>query len=213
MKIHAIDSEKIETAINDFENHIDFEFVPVIAKKSSYVEHISWVLSLLFLILFIGIIDYIFVTHLPDTWMSKTPFYIAAPFVAFLLGVILDKSDYVDRFFITKAERNRQVLEKAELIFYKNRWHEVKSQNAVMLYISVMERQIVLFHDPKIQFKDIKTLNNELLKILQYSFKRGDFEEGLLKCIEHLKLSLKPHFAKAHPSSNNVANRLIWWND
>lgn len=211
MKINEINSNKIEKAIEDFEKQVHFEFIPVIAKKSSYVEHISWVLSLLFLVFFIGLIDWVFSTYLHDSWMSKTPFYIAAPFVAFILGIILDKSDYVDRFFITKAERTRQVEEKAELVFYRHNFH--KHSNALMLYISVMERQIVLFHAPSIEFKDIKALDEELLKILQVSFKKSDFEDGLLKSIEHLKARLVPHFAKIEPSSNIVANKLIWLND
>lgn len=208
MKIHEIDSNKIEQAIENFEKQVHFEFIPVIAKKSSYVEHISWVLSLLFLVFFIGMIDWIFSTYLHDSWMSKTPFYIAAPFISFLLGVILDKSDYVDRFFITKSERARQVQEKAEIVFHRHGFH--KHSNALMLYISVMERQIVLFHDSRIEFKDIKALNEELLQILQLSFKKCDFEEGLLKSIEHLKTRLVPHFAKSEPSENIVANKLIW---
>ena len=90
---NKINVQKIEEAIADFESHLDFEFIPVIARKSSYVEHISWVLSLLFLILFMGLIDYVFATSLHDSYMSPTPYYIAAPFLAVLCGFLLDKSD------------------------------------------------------------------------------------------------------------------------
>ena len=216
---NKINTQKIEEAIADFESAVDFEFIPVIAKKSSYVEHIGWVLSLLFLILFMGITEYIFATHLQDSYMSPLPFYIAGPFLAVLCGALLDKSDWVDRFFITKSERIRQVQEKAERIFYKHQLHELKSQNALLLYISVMERQIVLFHDPRMKFEKMRQIDQELLKILQESFKNKDFEAGLLKAIAHLKISLYPHFSygeegrNAQKSENFVPNKLIWWND
>lgn len=214
MKIQDINSAAIEKAIEDFENTVDFEFVPVIAKKSSYVEHISWVLSLLFLVLFIGLIDYVFAWHLHDSWMSRTPFYVASPFVAFILGVLLDKSDLVDRFFITKKERTRQVQEKAELYFYRQGLHELKNKNALLLYISVMEKQIVIFHDPEVCFEKMSQLDAELLQVLQSYFKKHDFEDGLLKAIEHLKLSLQPHFPKNEAcQANPVPNKLIWVND
>lgn len=214
MKINKlIDSQHVEAAIEDFEKQVDFEFIPVIAHKSSYVEHISWVISLLFLVAFIGVIDALFATYLYDSWMSKTPFYVAAPFISFVFGLLLDKSDYVDRFFITKKERQRQVQEKAELIFYRKRLHELKSKNALLLYISVMERQIVLFPDPNTDFKDMHRVSEELLALLQVSFKHDDFEAGILKAIEHLKTSLITHFPKTQTGSNEMPNKLIWIND
>ena len=211
--IKHIDSKKIEKAIEDFEKSVDFEFIPMIAHKSSYIEHISWVISLLVLVMAIGIIDWLFSTHLYDSWMSKTPFYIAAPFVAFAFGILLDKSDYVDRFFITKKERQRQVYEKAELSFYRRRLHELKSKNALLLYISVMERQIVLRPDPNMQFADMNKVTEELLGLLQVSFKDGDFEAGIIGAIAHLKTSLISHFPKTDLSINEMPNKLIWIND
>ncbi|MEK6628745.1 MAG: hypothetical protein AABY53_08970 [Bdellovibrionota bacterium] len=210
-----INTQKIESAIAEFESHIDFEFIPVIANKSSYVEHISWVLSLIFLILFMGLIDYIFSVHLQDSYMSPLVCYTVAPFLAVLCGVLLDKSDWVDRFFITKPERTRQVQEKAERIFYKHQMHELKSQNALILYISVMERQIVLFHDPRIKFEKMQQIDEQILSILQQSFKSGDFEAGLLNAIAHLKTELLPHFPLKEPSKdqNFVPNKLIWWDE
>lgn len=214
MKIKRIDTARIEQAIEDFERVVDFEFIPVIAKKSSYVEHISWVLSLLFMVFFIGLIDVVFATWLQDSWMSRTPFYVAAPFVAFALGVLLDKSDWVDRFFITRAERRRQVHEKAELVFYRQRLNELKSKNALLLYISVMERQLVVFHDPHLDSAKMQEVDEELIRVLQGHFRRQDFEEGLIQSIGHLKAALGPHFPKkAADSPNVVPNKLIWWND
>lgn len=211
--INKINVTKIENAITDFEKDLDFEFIPVIARKSSYVEHISWIISLLLLVFSIGLIDWIFATYLHDSWLSKWPFYVAAPIIAFALGVFLDKLDVVDRFFITKAERIRQVQEKAELLFYRKRLHELKSKNALLLYISVMERHIVLFHDPNMKFEKIQQIESELLSVLQSSFKKSQYEEGLLQAISHLKKSLKPHFSKSQASENAVANKLIWLND
>ncbi len=211
--ISKINVEKIEQAITDFEKDLDFEFIPVIARKSSYVEHISWIITLLLLVFSLGLIDWIFASYLYDSWLSKWPFYVAAPIVAFGLGVFLDKLDVVDRFFITKAERIRQVQEKAELLFYRKRLHELKSKNALLLYISVMERQIVLFHDPNMKFEQIQQIESELLAVLQSSFKKSQYEEGLLAAINHLKQSLQPHFSKTGVNENAVANKLIWLND
>jgi uncharacterized membrane protein len=209
-----ISLQKVSDAIADFEDSVNFEFVPVISMKSSYTEHIAWVISLLFLLIFIGLIDFVFKAQMSDSWMSLDYFYIAAPFLAFVSGFILDKSDTVDRFFISKAERARQVQQMAEYVFFKSHLAELKSQNALLLYISVMERKIVLFPDPRLKFEHMREINQELLQILQQSFKREDFEEGLLKAIAHLKQRLAPHYGYAPgvtKGENTVPNKLIWW--
>ncbi|MGZ3725342.1 MAG: hypothetical protein ACXWQQ_06065 [Pseudobdellovibrio sp.] len=209
-KVKKINSDRIEKAVDDFESKVEFEFIPVIADKSSYDGHIVWLLSLLFLFVFIGLIDWLMNVYLADSWTPKEYLYLAAPVLAYLCAFLLDNSDYIDRFFISKRERTRQVHEKAELVFYRKRLHELKSHNALMLYISVMERQIVLLPDPHMKFEHIKEINHELLKILQHSFKNSDFEEGLVSAIEHLKKRLAPHFSKKEASTNNYPNKLIW---
>jgi uncharacterized membrane protein len=208
-----IRSEVVERMIEDFESELDFELIPVIAKKSSYVEHISWVISLVFLLVFLAAIEWYFAVHLSDSWTARWPIYIALPFVSFAFGVALDKSDLIDRFFISKRERSRQADEKAELFFYRRRLHEIKSKNALLLYISLMERHIVLFHDPRIQFDQIEKIEQEMLSILQQSFKNGHFEKGLVDAIRHLKTALLPHFKREKLLENSFPNKLIWLQD
>lgn len=209
MNIESIDNKKIEQAIYDFESEVDCEFIPVITPKSSYVEHIKWILSLLILILFLGLIEIWFY----NSWESKTWFYLAAPFVSIILGSLLDKSDLVDRFCISKAERTRQVFEKAQRTFFYKRLDQVKSNNSLLLFISKMERQIVLLPDPRISRMteaELKDLTSELLKVLQSQFKSAEFEQGILSAIELLKKRLKPRFPRTSTAENAVANRLIW---
>ncbi len=209
-KIKKINQERIETAIADFEKSVDFEFIPVIAQKSSYVEHIIWMISLIILVLLMGCIETLFQTYMSDSWMPHWPFYAAAPFISFLIGYLLDKSDRIDRFFISKKSRAKQVQDKADLFFYERRLHELKSNQALLLYVSVMERQIILKPDPRLQFDGLQELTNELLVVLQDSFKKSDFEGGILNSITHLKKTLEIRFKKTQISDNIVPNKLIW---
>jgi uncharacterized membrane protein len=212
MSIKSIDEKKIAEAISDFESAVDFEFVPVICENSSYVEHIQWMISLILLLLFVGFIDGVFY----DSWGSKTYYYLAAPILAIILGTILDKSDIVDRFFISKPERIRQAFEKAQRIFFLQKLNEVKTNNSLLLFISVMERQIVLLPDPKIEklsSEQLRKLTESALQILQTNFKASKFEDGLIETIKMLKIELQEHFPRTSNSTNEVANKLIWWND
>ncbi len=208
MKIKNIDNLKIEKAIDDFESSVDCELIPVITKQSCYVEHISWVSSLLLLILFIGLID----VFLQDSWASKTLYYVLAPVLATVLGHMLDKSDLVDRFFVTKKERERQVMEKAQRIFFIKRNEATKSRQAILLFVSIMERRIVVFPDPAMKIEGLLELQNQLLQIIQADFKKGHFEQGFLDAIQYLKTQLAGKFPQtSKQSENHFANKLIWW--
>lgn len=204
-----VNTQKIEQAIADFETEVDFELVPIITKKSSFTEHIGWMISLLLLLLFVITIDFFF----QDSWSSKTGYYIAAPFVAVFLGLLLDKSDIVDRFFISKTERARQVHEKAQRIFFLKHLHEIKRYNSLVLFVSVMERKIVILPDPRLKFEGLQEMQQKLLSLIQKDFAQKKYEEGFLNAISFLKTELKSRFPRSQQLSENlVPNKLIWWN-
>ncbi len=208
MKSRNIDELKIEKAIDDFESYIDCELIPVITKQSSYIEHISWVISLLLMILFIGLIDF----FLQDSWASKTMYYVMAPVLATIFGHLLNKSAVVGRFFISKKERERQVMEKAQRIFFIKRNEASKSNQAILLFVSIMERRIVIFPDPMMNIEGLGNLQNQLLKIIQTSFKKGDYDQGFLDAIQYLKMQLAAKFPlNGKQTENQFANKLIWW--
>ncbi len=208
MKLSKINDQNIEKAVDEFEASIDCELIPVITNKSCYVDHISWIISLMLLILFIGLIDF----FLQDSWASRTMYYVMAPIISTLLGHLLDKSDWVDRFFISKKERERQVMEKAQRIFFIKRNEVSKSGQAILLFVSVMERRIVIFPDPAMKIKGLAELQNKMLTIIQADFKNGDYEHGFLNAIQYLKTELAAEFPQtSKPGENQFSNKLIWW--
>lgn len=208
MSFKKMDYKKIEAAIDDFESAVDFELVPVISERSSYVEHISWVISLLLLIAFFALIDFCF----QDSWASRTIYYALAPVVAVLFGHFLQKIDFIARFFISKHERSRQVLEKAQRIFFLKRLDQVKSHHALLLYVSIMEKKIVILPDPNMEMEHLVDLQNKLLQVVQIAFKLGQYEQGFLDAITFLKTELKPKFPQLNKNAENqVPNKLIWW--
>jgi uncharacterized membrane protein len=204
-----IDSKLISEAIEKFESEIDFEFIPVIAGKSSYVDHVKWMISLFLLLLFVGLIDYFF----QDSYASKVPYFIAAPILAIILGALLDKSDWVDRFFISKPERQRQAFHMAERIFFKKKLHESKSHNALLLFISVLEREIVLLPDPRSNITNIQQISDQLLQTLQKAFKKNQYQQGLIDALDLLRSNLIEKHKKTSETPNQFSNTLIWWKD
>ncbi len=207
---NRIDSNKIEKAIAEFEKHVDFELVPVITPKSSYTDHIGWMISLILLLVFVSTIDLFF----QNSWASKTNYYIAAPFLAVILGHLIDKSDWVDRFFITKPERKRQAFEKAQRVLFLKQLHELKNHNSMVLFVSVMEKQIIVLPDPRLKMAGLDILQKNMIDVISQEFRKGEYEAGFLKAIAFLQTELAPKFPKTKQNTENeVSNKLIWWNE
>ena len=122
-----INSEKITKASDQFESVVDFEFIPVIAYKSSFVDHVAWILSLIFVVLSVVTVDYL----LNDSFEDRFYYYIIGFVCALILGNVLAYFDFISRLFISKAEKNRQVHEKAERIFFKNNCYSDSYSNIV----------------------------------------------------------------------------------
>lgn len=208
--IYKIDEKKIEAAISDFESEVNCELIPVITTRSSYVEHIGWIISLVLLVGFVFSIDLVFY----NSWANLYWLYLASPFVAIIFGFLLDKSDWIDRWFISKHEQKRQTYEKAQRIFFLKRLNEIKSHNAIMIFISVLERRIVLLPDPRLELKNVQEIQNKMLETLKYEFKKSHYEEGFLKAIQLLKAELSQHLPKNKQNNvNEVPNKLIWWDE
>lgn len=208
-----LNAQKIEQEIEKFESQVDFEFIPVIAKRSSYVDHIPWALSLLLILVFITIGQLILNHFLYNAWYDQTFFYIAAIIISIILSRVLSRLEIVQRLFITEKERQRQVHEKAQMIFFNQRLSHIQSRNALLVFISIMERRIEIIPDPNIQLSNIGAMTQELLKLLQDEFKEQKYEQGFIEVIQYMQSQLKNEFPRKNSGENVVSNKLIWWQD
>lgn len=215
MKKSKINSEKIEAAINDFEQAVDFELVPVIAKSSTPTIHVAWVLSTLFIFISLLIIQLVSLRQWQSWYPETTVEMLTSVFVVdTILGFLISRIPTVQRFFTPKHIRNHFVEMQAEHIFFKKRLFETKANQGLLLFISTLERRIVLLPDPRNRFHGSTKLTEEVLQIMQGHFKAAEYETGLLQAIAHLKKQLAakfPHTTKSF--ENQIPNKLIWWHE
>ncbi len=215
MNIYKINQQVIEKEVASFESEIDFELVPVLAKQSSYTEHVFYLLFFALIILFSATLELALNYLMFDSWYDRTFYFIGAALLSFILSLILVRFDSVKRIFISNSEKSRQVLQKAKMIFFLKRLHELKSQHALLIYISVLEKKIVILPDPRIKLINTSDLSNRCLQILQKAFQRSEYEQGLVDVIRYLKTELKTVFPvkSAETDQNEYSNKLIWWQD
>lgn len=211
-----INSEKVEVAIADFESSVDFELVPVITQSSTPTAHVKWMLIVLMMLIAICKIEIIHVMHWYELTVADTIYYFGAAFiVSVFLGFFLSGFEIVQRAFTFKKMRDAEVQQTAEQIFLKKRLFETKSNQGLLLFVSLMEHRIVLLPDARSDFKGSHELTQEVLKILQVSFKSNDFENGILNAIKYLKGQLVEKFPQKTDvtTQNQIPNKLIWWDE
>ncbi|MCM2352002.1 MAG: hypothetical protein NDI63_00170 [Pseudobdellovibrio sp.] len=209
-----IDAAKIESAIADFEQAVDFELVPVIAKSSTPTLHVPFVISaLLMVFVFFGFEAY-YLSQWHD-WEASTIIHVLATLFAITLviGFILARFNVVRRLLTPAKYRHQFAQLEAEQVFLKKRLFETKAHQGLLLFISLMEHRIVILPDMRSDFADSKKISEEILKILQDDFKAGSYEKGLLEAIEHLKKTLSSKYPKTSTHGNQLPNKLIWWDE
>ena len=207
------DSDRLEKEIENFEKAVDFEFVPMVAEKSSYTAHVFLISFFFTYLIGYGLFEiavYFLKSHLTDI----STFHMMGLLVIFILSAFLSRSlsqfPSVQRFFIPSSERSRQVHEKAQLMFFKRGLHEIKSHNALLVYISMMEKMIVILPDDRAQIAQIQHLSEQSLKTLQSHFQNQKFEEGLVAVVKYLKGELEKTNPRTEVESNQYCNKVIW---
>lgn len=172
MKINKKDLEQIEKEIENFENQVDFELIPVIADQSSYTEHVPWILSLIFILLSVTALELGLDHFFYNSWYDQTLFYVCSIIISIGASNLLSRLQVIRRLFITEKERNRQVHEKAQMIFFKKRLGDIKSQNALLLYISEMEHRIEIIPDSQHTIEGLDEISKQAIGLLGSAFKK-----------------------------------------
>ena len=216
MKNIKIDTQIIEKAIADFESEVDFELVPVIVEKSTSILHVKWILSFIFILIGFSIVEVFYLMDLYG-WTASAMFNLLSAVVAVSLGLgfLLGKLHFIQRFLTFKSIRDQGVEALSQRVFFLKRLYETKSNQGLLLMISLMEHRIVVKPDPRSQFAGCDELSARLVQILQQHFKQKNYQQGLLSAIEHLKTDLKPKFPKnsSGNTQNQISNKLIWWSE
>lgn len=210
MNLDQTQLKNIENEIEKFESQVDFEFIPVVAQQSCSTEHVPWVLSLVFILSFISILQVIFEYFFYNVWYDRTLSYVGVVILAIVLSRFLSQYGFVQRLFISEKERCRQVHEKAQSIFFMRRLSEVKSKNALLVFVSIMERRIEILPDPRVQMNGLNEMTNHAVNLLRTAFKEQNYEQGFTAVIQYIQGQLREKFPRQAPGENLVSNKLIW---
>lgn len=198
--------KKISQDVATAEKLTDGEIVPVIVKRSSATGHVKWILT--------GIMTLVFAVaesvYIHNRWDSLNA---TAPIIAFILfyvaSLYLGKIHWFQRVFTPNEDEVAQVHNRAELEFYRAQMRKTTKRTGILIFVSVMERRVVILADEGIAAHYPKETWDEAVRLMVEEFKQGQVYAGFQKAIGRCGQILQTHLPATHDKSNELADHLV----
>lgn len=198
--------DQISEIVAEAEKKTVGEIVPVIVSKSSAVGHVKWILTAFMTVVFIILENF----YLHNHWDAKSTW---APPFAFLLfyfvSIYLAKIAWFQRVLTPNEDEIAQVHARAELEFYRSQVKKTSRGTGILIFVSVMERRVVVLADEGIAVHYPPETWDEVVKMMVSEFKQGQVFSGFEKAIRRCGEILNSKLPATHHDSNELANALI----
>ncbi|MEI7973859.1 MAG: TPM domain-containing protein, partial [Bdellovibrio sp.] len=199
---------RIEARVAEIESRTDGEIIPCVVQKSSPIESVGLKIFLLFLSLSPAVLLEAHFLGWGWDWRTWFSLFIHAVLSHFL-GIWLSRFESIQRFFIRCGERRKWVHQRAELEFYRGRFHHTQKRTGILLFVSLMEHEVCVLADQGIARKLGPEVWNQVVDKMLPNLKSGNLEEAFLQGIDLCGDILREHFPSSGQNLNEISNRLV----
>jgi putative membrane protein len=112
------------------------------------------------------------------------------------------------RWFIRGADMNRRVHDSALMEFYSSGLHRTREANGVLIYLSLLERTVVVLGDRAIHEKMGTGWNDVRDRIIR-GVREGRAREGICEAIAMCGRALAEHFPRRTDDINELPDQVI----
>ena len=211
MKIAFTDKDRkaVEEAVAHLERETAGELVPVVVTKSDEYPEVKWRLasfSAAATTVFLGLASYL--------WLIPAPISVAVActviFFASLLGFIIPILFPITRRWLTPfPTREARAIERAETAFLQHEVFATRERIGILLFVSLLEREVVVLADTGISAKVPDTEWETLADELIVGLKKKQAANGFVTAINHSReLLLKHGFTHKPDAGNQLPNQL-----
>ena len=113
------------------------------------------------------------------------------------------------RLFIFESRASRVAEEQAFQEFYANGLHRTEAATGVLLFVSLLERRVVILADEGIDRAVEPGFWADTDEAVLEGIRRGSLKEGLIEGIRRAGDCLARHFPPQHGDRNEIPDRLI----
>lgn len=174
------DAEKIQQAVKAAESKTSGDIVPMVVHRSANLSHVS---PTVFLLLYVTIL--LAGTHflVEERDVNFLIFALSAGVFSLLVAIAAGYIELIQRLVLPRRLLNHEVHTRAELEFYRNHFDQTKSHGAVLIFISLFERRVVVLCDQFLAKKVPQQRWDTVAEIISSSMKQNNLLEGLLKAL------------------------------
>jgi putative membrane protein len=206
--LNSDEINQIENAIGLAEKKTSGEIVPMIVKRSSFSNHLDIQVTLL---LFIFVL--IEMTYGGFPFVAASPWkyviFVAAFLICWLIGKLIARMNWIQRSLLSFHDVRTQVHQRALLEFYQSNINHTDAQTGILIFISLLEQQVVVLADKGISAKLGQETWDDMVKSIIAKIKEGKPAEGLITGIEKCGEILGKHFPIQANDINEIPNKLI----
>jgi putative membrane protein len=197
---------RITQAVMQAETQTQGEIVPMIVSRSSTVGHVPFHLSVMLLSLIL-----VFAVEIEPWWFFefKWESILISVLLSALLGWMLSRLDFVQRWMIPFDDQESQVWQKAQSEWAKNKIQKTKARTGILIFVSIMERKAVVLADEGIAKHYPQETWIEVVELLSSHLKKNEWGLGFEKAIARCGEILKKHLPAGAHNKNEISDEII----
>ena len=181
------DVQIVEERIKSFEEKTGCELLLILAKNSDDYPGASWRFGIIAGLIITFIFSLFFEFHHSYWWPI-------CMFVITLLMVWIGHFPFAKRITLNDVEVETETKQKAIECFYQLGTSKVSHKVTAMIFVSILERQIIVLVDETLKSQITQEELDELVTIMKSNFKEGRMGKGFFQSIESLESKILQDF-------------------
>jgi len=114
------------------------------------------------------------------------------------------------RLYMETNCKTATALQSAMAVFTAYKMNETANRNGVLLYIATKDKKVAIYGDKGIHEIVGQHFWDNTLLIVKDSFKKGNFEQGIIEAIENIGDKLCSFFPKQQNDINELSDEIIF---
>ena len=209
--------ERIARAVQEAEKTTDGEIVVAVAKESSRYSFwellASLVVSVLIFAALLPVSDSIFnlcsrIFWIVPAWYVPA-FYGISTFAMIAILFSVANIPLIDRLVVPRFVLNASVTGSAFRLFAESGVHDTASHSGILIYVSVLERQVRIIADSGINKKISQDMWNLIADDLAAGIAEKNYEAALTGAVQKCGELLTRYFPAQKKEGNELPNGLI----
>jgi len=196
----------IHEAIDELERASTGEILTVIRSKSSnfilfrviFSNLIALIFMYLFLNYYLHSLDYKFISQAFGLYL-----------IIFCLFYYLLSFHFILKYLIPNRVKKHKCEKQATLEFFSNGVYKTKSKTGILIYISILEKEVIVIGDEGINLKIPNNSWDNLISKIVNGIKTNNLANGIIFGLKEADKLLKEHFPIKGEYINEIKQSLI----